>query len=325
MVIAVSYHDTTAKLQELADFAQGPFDRPEWYALLESHGARPVVVTAGGAGISVALPLMRAGNTLASLTNWFAFSWRPLGNNADALQAIAADLRGKADRITLAPLSDEDGSATRLERAFRRSGWVVFLDRCDVNHVLDVAGRTFAQYWAERPGPMRTLLSRKAKKVDIEIRANFDDAGWATYREIYAQSWKPEEELARLLEDFARAEGSAGRIRLGIAKANGKPVAAQFWTVENGTAYIHKLAHLDEARQISAGTTLTAALLEHVIDKDRVVLVDFGTGDDAYKRDWMEHIRPRYRLTCYDWRRPATWPAIAKALARRLARLWARG
>ena len=28
---------------------------------------------------------------------------------------------------------------------------------------------------------------------------------------------------------------------------------------------------------------------------DRVEMVDFGTGTDAYKRDWMEANRPRYR------------------------------
>jgi CelD/BcsL family acetyltransferase involved in cellulose biosynthesis len=68
-------------------------------------------------------------------------------------------------------------------------------------------------------------------------------------------------------------------------------VAAQFWTVDGGTAWIHKLAHLDSAKPLSAGTTLSAALFAHVIDRDRVTWVDFGTGDDPYKRDWMEQVR----------------------------------
>ena len=66
---------------------------------------------------------------------------------------------------------------------------------------------------------------------------------------------------------------------LGIARHEGKPIAAQFWTVENGVAYIHKLAHLEEAKPLSAGTVLTAALMAQVIDRDRATLVDFGTGD----------------------------------------------
>ena len=89
--------------------------------------------------------------------------------------------------------------------------------------------------------------------------------------------------------------------------------------MENGTAYIHKLAHIEAAKPLSAGTTLSAALFEHAIDIDRVELVDFGTGSDSYKRDWMEANRPRYRLTCLDWRNPRAWSAIAKARFRHLA------
>ena len=166
---------------------------------------------------------------------------------------------------------------------------------------------------------MRTTLKRKAKKVDVDILTHFDETAWAAYKAIYSESWKPEEERADILEAFAAAEGAAGRIRLGIGRADGVPVAAQFWTVENGTAYIHKLAHIEAATPLSAGTTLSAALFEYVIDTDGVELVDFGTGSDAYKRDWMEQVRPRFRLPCLDWRQPRAWPAIAKAFVRHLA------
>ena len=92
----------------------------------------------------------------------------------------------------------------------------------------------------------------------------------------------------------------------------GAVVAAQFWTVEHGTAWIHKLAHLESAKPLSAGTTLSAALFEHVIDRDKVELIDFGTGNDPYKADWMELDRPRYRIDCLDPAQPRAWPALAK-------------
>ncbi len=95
-------------------------------------------------------------------------------------------------------------------------------------------------------------------------------------------------------------------------------MAAQFWTVENGIAYIHKLAHRTGARSLSPGTTLSAALFAHVIDVDHVTLVDFGTGDDPYKRDWMEAVRTRWRLTCLRPGDPRNWPAIGKAMMRKL-------
>ena len=68
---------------------------------------------------------------------------------------------------------------------------------------------------------------------------------------------------------------------------------------------------------MSAGTTLTAALFQHVIDVDHVDLVDFGTGDQGYKADWMEDVRPRFRVDCLDPAQPKSWPPLAKRLLRR--------
>ncbi len=88
--------------------------------------------------------------------------------------------------------------------------------------------------------------------------------------------------------------------------------------MEGSTAFIHKLAHSEEAKSLSPGTTLSAALFEEVIDRDGVSLVDFGTGDDPYKHDWMEVVRPRYQLDCLDPRNPRAWPEIALASLRHL-------
>ncbi len=323
MGIAVSYHETVTKLQGLGDSAQGPFDRPEWFSLLAEDGSQPLIALGDDGERRGALVLRHGADGLESLTNWFSFVWRPLGATPAMLVAMARDLRRRSSRIQFSPLDADD--VRSLGDAFRRGGWLTFSEICDENHVLPVAGRSFAEYWRDRPGKMRTTLKRKAKKVEIEILVDFDELAWAAYRRVYEQSWKPAEERADVLEAFAREEGRAGRLRLGIARAGGEPVAAQFWTVERGTAYIHKLAHIEAAKPLSAGTTLTAALFEHVIDTDKVELVDFGTGSDAYKRDWMEVIRPRYRLLCLDWRRPRNWPQIARAAVRHLARPLARG
>ena len=300
--------------------ATSPFDRPEWFALLAESRAGAFEAEAAAEGALARLSLNSVDGRIEALRNWYAFTWRPhapLGPAGDASLAILArDLKREAPRVILWPLPDEDGSATRLARAFRAAGWAVSLDQCDENHVLNVRGRSFAEYWASRPGRLRTTLKRKAKKVEVEIIEYFDARRWDHYESIYAESWKPSEDEPDLLRRFAKQEGAAGRIRLGVAYAEGTPVAAQFWTVENGIAYIHKLAHLESAKPISPGTTLSAALFEHVIDRDKVRLVDFGTGSDAYKRDWMEEVRPRYRLDALNPSRPAAWPPLAKRTAR---------
>ena len=319
---AVSYHDTVNDLQGLAFAGHGPFARREWFTLLENAGARPFVALASEGDEAVALPLKVNGKGLENLTNWYAFTWTELATGPTArpalLERLARDLAGRTGRVTLSKLPDEDGTATRLEAAFRQAGWFVRRERCDSNHVLPVAGRDFADYLSARPGQLRTTLKRKAKKVDVEISTHFDEVMWQSYESVYAESWKPEEGDPELLRRFAEAEGAAGRLRLGVARHEGEAVAAQAWTVEDGVAYIHKLAHLESAKPLSAGTTLTAALFEHVIDVDGVEWVDFGTGDDPYKRDWMEQVRPRYRLTCSRPTDPRNWPAIGKALLGKL-------
>nr|WP_221227077.1 GNAT family N-acetyltransferase [Novosphingobium sediminicola] len=315
-----------------APLAPGPFDRLEWFVgLAELGGVRPMLGVARDGDDVAVLPLAHRPDgskpdELGPLANWYAFTVRPrVSAGADGLGllvALARDLRGRTGRITLWPVPDEDGAASILAAAFTRAGWFVERAPCDTNHFLRLNGRSYADYMSARPGPLRTTLKRKAKKVAITLYDAFSDAAWDDYEAIYAQSWKPEEGSPALLRRFAQEEGAAGRLRLGVAYGEiegvNQPVAAQMWTVENGTAYIHKLAYIEAAKPISPGTSLSAALFERVIDGDHVHTVDFGTGDDPYKRDWMEEARPRYRIVAYNPLRPAQWGPIAKSLLRRI-------
>ena len=307
-----------------APWAKSPFERGQWLALLEEYcGLKPLIAVAGEGEARAVLPLQQLGDRLEGLGNWYSFTVKPLLTKGalgpGLLRAIAADLRTKAWRVTLAPLPDEDGSTLLLNEAFRSAGWRVRREQCDINHVLEVRGRSFADFLASRPGPLRTTLKRKSGKVEVKLLRHFDPAAWADYEAVYAASWKPKEGSPAFLRAFAQAEGQAGRLRLALAYAEGRPLAAQFWTVESSTAFIHKLAHTEEAKPLSPGTTLSAALFEEVIDRDKVSLVDFGTGDDAYKRDWMEQARPRFRLDCLNPSMPKAWPHIAKAILLHLA------
>lgn len=334
-MLKVEYHSVLKEVQSdgqlatlLSDACQrAPFDRLAWWQGLERYcGLVPLLAVARDATGVAVLPLAGSSGHLTGMANWYTFRLRPIFDGDTALLiALARDLANRARRVTLTGLPDEDGSATLLETAFRTAGWHVLREPCDTNHNLDIAGQSYEEYLARRPGKLRTTLKRKSGKVETEILTRFDEAAWADYESIYAESWKPEEGSPDFLRAFAREEGAAGRLRLGVARAGGEAIAAQMWTVEGGTAFIHKLAHREAAKPLSPGSVLTAALFRHVIAVDQVNQVDFGTGDDPYKRDWMESQRPRYRLDMFRPLNLRNWPVLARIGLRRLAATAKRG
>lgn len=336
-LIAVEYHSDLKEVQSDArlaallgdDMQSAPFDRLAWWQGLEEHcGLKPLLAVARDGDAVAVLPLNSTAHSLSALSNWYTFRWKPLisqGSDPALLTAIARDVTSRTGRMTLSGLPDENGEATSLAEAFRRAGWFVFSETCDKNHILDVNARSFAEYLVSRPGALRTTLKRKANKVRCEIHTAFDSDAWEAYEAIYGQSWKPSEGSPAFLRAFAEAEGTAGRLRLAVAYAGDDAVAAQLWTVEGGTAFIHKLAHTEASKPLSPGTSLSAKLFEHVIDRDKVSQVDFGTGDDGYKRDWMETVRLRHRLEMFRPERPGNWVLIAKRKLSRLAASAKRG
>ena len=332
MTVRFTYHEHLKEVQEDPALAalwaaqNAPFDRIEWFAgLVRDCGMSPLFAVAReGADIAV-LPLARRAGYLSDLGTFYTFRFRPIlsAGGGALLPALARELRRNHARIRLASLPVDDGMAALVADAFRTSGWSVFKGDDLPNHVLEVAGRSYADYLASRPGQLRTTLKRKAGKVTIELTDQYSPETWDIYQDIYANSWKPKEYSPGFLRNFGQCESAAGRLRMGIAHADGVPIAAQVWTVESGVAYIHKLAHIRDSTGLSPGTVLSAALFEHVIDRDKVTLIDFGTGDDSYKRDWMESVRSRTSLDLIDPARPRNWPVIARHFAsqarRRLA------
>lgn len=296
-----------------------PFDRLDWLRLMAAECLAParcfVAVARDGDAIA-ALPLCQTRHGLGALANWYSFFARPRYTDAlhaPLLRAIMRSLAGFG-ALDFAPLPAAE--AALLRDAAREAGWIALASPADRNHVLHTGARDFAAWWATRPGPLRETVRRKARKVRVRVARAFDPADWDTYEAIYAQSWKPAEGSPAFLRRFAQAESAAGRLRLGLATVDDAPVAAQFWTVEQGIAYIHKLAHIPAAAAHSPGTVLSHAMFAMAFDEDRVTMIDFGTGDDGYKRDWMEHVRLRYRLEAFHPRAPRQWPGAVRLLAK---------
>lgn len=313
------------------------FDRLEWFRRIWAYcppGIRPLIVRAVSERAQAWLFLARTeSGALTGLASWYTLTFRPVftGNPSESVKlrlliAIAARLKARrlgVDRITLRPVPVEDGTAELVARAFSKRGWAAFRAPATVNWIADLTGKDFATYWAERPGQVRSTVQRKGKKgvVSVEILDRFDERAWAAYEEIYAQSWKGDEGSPGFLRAMAEAEGAAGTLRMGLAHIGDRAVAAQLWTVENGTAIIHKLAYVEDAAEHSPGSLLSAALFRHVIDGG-VATIDYGTGNDRYKADWMDRARPLEQVDLYNLR---TLRGLAGAAKARIARLVRRG
>jgi CelD/BcsL family acetyltransferase involved in cellulose biosynthesis len=98
---------------------------------------------------------------------------------------------------------------------------------------------------------------------------------------------------------------------MGLAWLHGQPVAAQLWFVTGEKASIYKVAYHEAFASYSLGNILTAHLMRHVIESDRVAEVDFLMGDDKYKKIWMSNRRERWGIIAYN---PRTLFGAALAL-----------
>jgi hypothetical protein len=277
------------------------FDRLEWLRLVEEHTppeGRLTALQADGAWLFLAV----AKGTAQAFSNWYCLRFGTVLSVDHAEAAVGKLSRALREagitRLSLSPLGEDDP----LPAALKRAGWLTRLSQTSVNWRVRTAGMSFEDYWASRPSQLRNTVKRRTRSAALDIRIHdaFDEQAWADYESVYQASWKQAEGSPEFMRSLAQAEGLAGTLRLGVAYREGQPVAAQFWLVENGIATIHKLAYREDARQFSPGTILSVEMFRHAIDIDRVELIDFGTGGDGYKADWMSESVPLYALTAYD-------------------------
>lgn len=254
----------------------------------------------------------RLGWRLRSLSNYYtalyepalAAGLKPL-ELAALLPTIQSDFPGTAS-MTLAPMDPSSHAYQTMLAAFRLRGWAAFEFFAFGNWYLPVT-ETWADYLAARSSMMRNTIKRMSKKFAsdggtlqiVSLSAELP-AAIAAYEQVYAKSWKEPEPFPLFSPGLIAACASKGWLRLGLAWINGQPVAAHLWIVSGGRAEIYKLAYDEEFKRYSPGTLLTALLMEHVIEQDKVSEVDYLIGDDPYKANWMSHRRERWGIVAYN-------------------------
>ena len=101
-------------------------------------------------------------------------------------------------------------------------------------------------------------------------------------------------------KSWIRGRLKANPADLRIMHVEGEPAAAQLWLVTEGRAVIYKLAYDPRFAHLSVGSILTLRMMRQAIEVDGVREIDYGSGDDAYKKDWMSRRRERWGMVAFN-------------------------
>ncbi len=287
------------------------FARRAWWRIAVSDalpaGARPdfVLIRRGGRPAGLFPMLRQAG--LTAFTTPYTCLYTPLiAADADPVAVCRAFGRyckaNASTRLDALPLEWPYRDAAIA--GFRAAGLAVRPFDHFGNWHETVNGLGWSGYLANRPGALRETVRRRLRRAERVADARFTlitsaeglEDGLAWFESVYAKSWKEPEPFPNFNAAHMRAAAADGIIRLGIWSVGEQPVAVQFWMVEHGQATVLKLAHDEAYKAHSPGTVLTALMLRHLMDQDCVDSIDFGRGDDPYKRDWAACRRQRIGL-----------------------------
>lgn len=304
----------------------------DWFRLLQRHcfadGDCAVFVLRHRGVPVAALPLRRDGARAEAMANFYTASFAPPiapWLHSHDLRPLLRAVRAHWPRIgsvELWPMDRTSQVYMLLHEAMEHEGFVTLHRIRHANWILPRGtGIGWAQYLATRPGVLRSTLARASRRFEsrggwIEVISGGDrlETGLAAYEAVYAASWKRSERYPAFIRDSMRMAAQRGALRLGIAWLGESPIAAQLWTVIGGRAEIFKLAYDERHKALSPGSLLTAHLMRLAIEQDNVRIVDFLSGDDRYKMDWMTHRDLRWSLAAHDPRRLGGCWALVRAL-----------
>jgi hypothetical protein len=277
---------------------------------------------------------------LESLANYYTPQFalpgiddRDPGAIASALAAALWDDGRRWDVLHLWPLDRDAPSFHSLVGAFRDVGMWVQTHFCFGNRYLEVAGRSYSEYFRSLPGVLRKNVPyagrrlERSHRVRLEIVTGMErlERSLADYEIVYRASWRPFESHPEFLRRLALVAAERDALRLGLLYLDDVPAAAEFWILHQGVASIYKVCYDERFAKLSVGNVLTARLMEHVIDRDQVRVVDYLSGDDSYKTNWMSHRRERWGIMAFNPRRAAGVLLAARHLGgRALKRAFAR-
>lgn len=313
------------------------FSSLPWYQTFINHATGPkqavrIYVAEANAAPVAALVLRTPDEAqslreLDSCSNAFTTRFAPVAvpGTADVTAGIAAIGRTIAaerprwDYIRLGAMPGDEHFYDDAANAFRDAGlWIQPFQHFG-NWYEDVRGVSFEAYVCNISKSLRQIWNR-ARRDDapsFHLITEPTDVDWGinAYNEVYASSWKEPERFPLFIPELMRNAAAAGALRLGVLTYHDRPIAAQLWLVGGERCTIFKVAHDEAYKRLSPGTVLTFHMLKHVLNYDTVAEIDFGCGDDAYKRRWLKSRRTRWGIAAFN-------PETLRGLIHGAAHIW---
>jgi CelD/BcsL family acetyltransferase involved in cellulose biosynthesis len=316
----------------LAAHAVGASGEPRFYALERGDGM-----------VLALLAMLRPANeprVLRALAAAYTCDFAPIIDGAGlgalgltpgrALELIARAIRAERPAwisVRLDYLPEDQPLYDDICAAFGAAGYAVGRYRNFANWYEPVEAPTLEAYMARRPSALRNTIKRKTRKLEQSGDSRFElvttaaglKAGLESYEKIYATSWKEPEAFPRFIPGLMRVMADQGWLRLGILHVDGEPAAVQLWLVAEGRAVIYKLAYDPRFAPLSVGSILTLRMMGQAIEADGVTEIDYGSGDDPYKKDWMSRRRERWGMVAFNPFSPKGLLGIGRHGAGRIA------
>jgi hypothetical protein len=292
-----------------------------WFDLLARAaapaGLRPACILNGDAIIPV---WSGQGRALTALSSPYSLAYTPsLGAHPRQAGADFARLARRGATTRLDALNQAQPGLTEFFGGIASGGIIVQRFSHFGDWQAPVSVDHFDAWLATRPGSLRSTVTRKLKRAQPTTTFQFItggpalEAGIAAFEQVYVKSWKQPEPFPLFNATCMRALAGAGLLRLGILSTATGPIAAQYWAMSGGSAMLLKLAHDEAHASLSPGTVLTARMLAAILPQDRPTTLDFGRGDDPYKRLWVDQRHERIGALLINPRHPAGLVALARS------------
>ena len=156
------------------------------------------------------------------------------------------------------------------------------------------------------------------------------------YQTVYAKSWKRPERFPMFIPELLRLGLAKGQMRVAMLYLDGQPAATEIYILYNGQATSFKGGYDPAYNKYAPATVLRIFSHKYLLEVDGVNEIDFGYGEQRYKKDWASKRRCLVGILAFNPRSLMGWKLLLghfhrkyilklKGLARRIKNTFFKG